>query len=105
MRRVPVEGDGVRRYQRNSRRTGAQHLAMAVPVTLLADVPDPLAKPAVEEAANVVPACPEPASGGGCPGAAAAAGDHSERAFEFVTIAEDAVSAPSETSDPSEKEA
>ena len=43
--------------------------------------------------------------GGGCPGAAAAAGDHSERAFEFVTIAEDAVSAPSETSDPSEKEA
>ena len=78
---------------------------------LLADVPDPLAKPAVEEAANVVPACPEPASGGGCPGAAAAAGDRSERAFEFVTIAEDAVSAPSESSessessDPSEKEA
>ena len=50
-------------------------------------------------------ACPEPASGGGCPGAAAAAGDRSERAFEFVTIAEDAVSAPSESSDPSEKEA
>lgn len=72
---------------------------------LLADVPDPLAKPAVEEAADVVPACPEPASGGGCPGAAAAAGDRSERAFEFVTIAEDAVSAPSESSDPSEKEA
>ena len=72
---------------------------------LLADVPDPLAKPAVEEAANVVPACPEPASGGGCPGAAAAAGDHSERAFEFVTIAEDAVSAPSESSESSEKEA
>ncbi|MEE0478342.1 MAG: glycine--tRNA ligase subunit alpha, partial [Adlercreutzia sp.] len=69
---------------------------------LLADVPDPLAKPVVEEAADVVPACPEPASGGGCPGAAAAAGDRSERAFEFVTIAEDAVSAPSESS---EKEA
>ena len=34
--------------------------------------------------------------------AAAAAGDRSERAFEFVTIAEDAVSAPSESS---EKEA
>ena len=72
---------------------------------LLADVPDPLAKPAAEEAANVVPACPEPASGGGCPGAAAAAGDRSERAFEFVTIADDAVSTPSESSDPSEKEA
>lgn len=69
---------------------------------LLADVPDPLAKPAAEAASNVVPACPEPAPGGGCPGAAAAAGDHSERAFEFVTIAEDAASAPS---DPSEKEA
>lgn len=60
--------------------------------------------PAAEAASNVVPACPEPAPGGGCPGAAAAA-DHSERAFEFVTIAEDAVSAPSESSDPSEKEA
>ena len=54
---------------------------------LLAEVPDPLAKPVAETGANLVPMHPEEASG--CPGAAAAA-EHTERAFEFVTIADDA---------------
>ena len=39
MRRLPVEGDGVGRHQRNTRRSGAQHLVAVVPVALLADVP------------------------------------------------------------------
>ncbi|MEE0707039.1 MAG: hypothetical protein UCH28_11750, partial [Adlercreutzia sp.] len=36
-----------------------------------------------EKPANVVPAVPDRQAGGGCP---SSRGDHSERAFEFVTL-------------------
>ena len=39
MRRLPVEGDGVGWHQRDSRRSGVQHLVVVVLVALLVDLP------------------------------------------------------------------
>ena len=39
MRRLTVEGDGVGWHQRDPRSSGVQHLVVAFPVPLLADLP------------------------------------------------------------------